>query len=65
MYRVVALLSMSLMTLDGWAHPGHPTLDPNHSHGLFEAEPILTLVVIAVALLTVGTAARRRSKTRQ
>jgi hypothetical protein len=68
MYRVVALLSLSLMALDGWAHPGHPAFDPNHSHGLFESEPFLLLAVVTavvIAMLTVGTAAYRRSRARK
>lgn len=33
-----------------FAHPGHPTLSPHHTHGALELNPLALLIVAAIAV---------------
>ncbi len=68
MVRVIALVSLALAAPNGWAHPGHPALSPDHVHGTYDADVLLFMALIAslvAATLIVGRISRRRSEIRK
>lgn len=63
--RAVTTLLFLAITPAALAHPGHPTLNPHHSHGALELNPVtlILLAAIAIGMLLVGRGtAVRRSK---
>lgn len=48
------------------AHPGHPTLDPSHTHAPFDIDPLLAvaLAAIVVAVINIARSWRQRSSER-
>lgn len=47
MSRVVAFVCTLFVALEVVAHPGHPTLNPDHSHGMLDVDPMLGLALFA------------------
>jgi hypothetical protein len=58
MYRVVSLLSMSLIALDGWAHPGHTGLEANHVHVWDVSGYLVVAVVVFIGMRLVSKRSR-------
>lgn len=63
MKRIVIFFTPLLVALDAIAHPGHPTLQPNHTHGPHEIDPLLGLIALvgAIGVFLVGRAISRRT----
>ncbi|HEY8552983.1 MAG TPA: hypothetical protein VIL43_00410 [Burkholderiales bacterium] len=65
--RLSAALAAAAAAPSLYAHPGHPTLDPHHTHGPYEMDPLLALALAAAAFaLAFGVRAawRRRQQVR-
>jgi hypothetical protein len=64
MTRIQMIFASLLLAIapDVFAHPGHPTLSPDHLHGPLELNPIAVILVGAIAI---GVILVRRGGTRR
>jgi hypothetical protein len=48
--RFVATLFFLTVASVVFAHPGHPTLNPHHTHGALELNPIALILLAAIVI---------------
>ena len=53
MLRTTVSTVLMFLPAAAFAHPGHPTLNPGHTHESFATDP---LALLALAILAVGVA---------
>lgn len=56
--RIILALFFFVAPSAAFAHPGHPSFGPVHSHGATQLVGIALIVIVAVALAAIGM--RRR-----
>jgi hypothetical protein len=54
--RVAAILTLPFTAFNAWAHPGHSTLNSNHTHDSLTADPVFALILGALAVVAIVAA---------